>query len=125
MKTTHPQPPKKIETPQKEDLTKFDWYHGNLTNKQTNRLLKIRDEGTFLVRKSRGHKGSFVLCSKEKDECERELIHFSTLYNMYFAIKKRIWKETVHEIVDFYKEKGWIDFSMVYESDPEDYLSTN
>jgi serine/threonine protein kinase len=44
------------------DLSPMNWYHGNLSNSESEALLKGRPNGTYLVRNSDKNSGQFTLC---------------------------------------------------------------
>ena len=42
--------------------SRFSWYHGNLSNSESEAMLKGRPNGTYLVRNSDKNSGQFTLC---------------------------------------------------------------
>uniref|UniRef100_A0A4W4EFT5 Tyrosine-protein phosphatase non-receptor type n=1 Tax=Electrophorus electricus TaxID=8005 RepID=A0A4W4EFT5_ELEEL len=110
------------------DPTTERWYHGHLPGPNAERLLRERDDpGTFLVRESLSHPGSYVLSALTDEMCHsgRRVSHIKIMCNndRYTVGGKDVFDSLV-DLVDHFKRTGIEEISgtMVYLRQP--YFST-
>lgn len=81
------------------DLTKYDWYHSNITQEQVERALKLSSPNNpFLVKKS-GH--TLVLSKRINGWNSHDTIHSST-EGYYLEGKDKVFK-SVPEMISHYQ----------------------
>ncbi|CAD5212354.1 unnamed protein product [Bursaphelenchus xylophilus] len=82
------------------DDSKMPWFHGQITRDQTERLLRGRSDGTFLIRNSTNYPGDFTLCVAYKGKVEHYRIYL--VKNQYTCDHEELFDNLI-QLVSHYK----------------------
>ncbi|CAD5207350.1 unnamed protein product [Bursaphelenchus okinawaensis] len=82
------------------DDSKMPWFHGQITREQTERLLRGRSDGTFLIRNSTNYPGDFTLCVSFKGKVEHYRIYL--VKNQYTCDHEELFDNLI-QLVSHYK----------------------
>uniref|UniRef100_A0A7E4VUC4 Tyrosine-protein kinase n=1 Tax=Panagrellus redivivus TaxID=6233 RepID=A0A7E4VUC4_PANRE len=82
------------------DDTQMPFFHGNITREKTEKLLKSRSDGTFLIRNSTNYPGDFTLCVACNGKVEHYRIY---LINGQLSCDKEEMFDNLTQLVSHYK----------------------
>ncbi|KAI6230073.1 Tyrosine-protein kinase [Aphelenchoides fujianensis] len=83
------------------DDTKMPWFHGKIDREQTERLLRGRSDGTFLIRNSTNFPDGFTLCVAFNGKVEHYRIYL-TEHRQYTCDHEEIFDNLI-QLVSHYK----------------------
>uniref|UniRef100_A0A914YU23 Tyrosine-protein kinase n=1 Tax=Panagrolaimus superbus TaxID=310955 RepID=A0A914YU23_9BILA len=83
-----------------EDNTQMPFFHGDISRDKTEKLLKSRSDGTFLIRNSTNYPGDFTLCVSCNGKVEHYRIY---LVNGQLSCDKEEMFDNLTQLVSHYK----------------------
>jgi c-src tyrosine kinase len=82
------------------DETQMPWFHGSITREKTEKLLRSKSDGTFLIRNSTNYPGDYTLCVSCKGRVEHYRIY---LINDQYSCDKEELFDNLTQLVSHYK----------------------
>ncbi|XP_036357369.1 tyrosine-protein kinase CSK isoform X5 [Octopus sinensis] len=90
-----------VQKRQEVSLQTMPWFHGKITRQEAEDLLKMMEDGLFLLRESQNYPGDYTLCVCH----QRKVEHYHIVYcNNKLTIDKEVFFDSLPHLVEHYEK---------------------